>query len=261
MRSLTRIRYLGLNMAFPSAISSGVLRSPIGRISMPEVRGTQDYFGLNYYSSDTVWFDLRTPRELFTHSGFPRDADLSEHGSIANIPQGLYDSIHWAVRTYPDLPIIITENGVEFVRRQHPPALHRAARPPDLARSELQLAGEGLSPLDAGRQLRMGARLESALRPVGPRHRDAEAHQETLGRLVCRHLSRRTRSLPTWFGHIVPRFTTRSFPRSTVSPRSPEQHGGPGGGALRRGLPRRHSKGRRASMVERRSTPVHIRRS
>ena len=54
-----RIRYLGLNMAFPSAISSGVLRSPIGRISMPEVKGTQDYFGLNYYSTDTVWFDLR----------------------------------------------------------------------------------------------------------------------------------------------------------------------------------------------------------
>ena len=144
-------------MAFPSAISSGVLRSPMGRISMPEVRGTQDYFGLNYYSSDTVWFDLRTPKELFTHSGYPRDADLSEHGAIANIPQGLYDSIHWAVRTYPDLPIIITENGVEFVRRRDPPALHRAAPAPDLARRELQLAGEGLFPLDAGRQLRMGA--------------------------------------------------------------------------------------------------------
>jgi len=109
----TRIRYLGLNMAFPSAISSGVLRSPIGRISMPEVKGTQDFFGLNYYSTDTVWFDLRTPKELFTHSGFPSDADLSEHAAIANTPQGLYDSIHWVVRAYPDLPILVTENGVE----------------------------------------------------------------------------------------------------------------------------------------------------
>ena len=108
-----RIRYLGLNMAFPSAISSGVLRSPIGRISMPEVKGTQDFFGLNYYSTDTVWFDLRTPKELFTHSGFPSDADLSEHAAIANTPQGLYDSIHWVVRAYPDLPILVTENGVE----------------------------------------------------------------------------------------------------------------------------------------------------
>jgi beta-glucosidase len=32
---------------------------------------------------------------------------------IANIPAGFYDAMRWAVRTYPDLPILITENGIE----------------------------------------------------------------------------------------------------------------------------------------------------
>jgi beta-glucosidase len=108
-----RIRYNGLNLGFPSAIGTGVLRSPLGNVSMPEAKGTQDYLGLNYYSTDTVWFDLRAARELFTGSGYPQDADLSEHGQGANIPRGLYDSIEWAVRTYPHTPILITENGVE----------------------------------------------------------------------------------------------------------------------------------------------------
>ncbi len=110
---MRNIRYEGINMAFPSAISTGVLRSPVGNISVPEVKGTQDYLGLNYYSSDTIWFDIRDGRELFTHGGYPEDADLSEHGYLANIPQGFYDSLEWAVKTYPDMPIIVTENGVE----------------------------------------------------------------------------------------------------------------------------------------------------
>jgi beta-glucosidase len=110
---LRRIRYNGLNLGFPSAISTGVLRSPLGNFSVPEAKGTQDYLGLNYYSTDTVWFDLRAARHLFTGSGYPAHADLSEHGQGANIPRGLYDSIQWAVRLYPHTPILITENGVE----------------------------------------------------------------------------------------------------------------------------------------------------
>ncbi|MCX7608296.1 MAG: family 1 glycosylhydrolase, partial [Anaerolineales bacterium] len=74
---------------------------------------TQDYLGLNYSSVDTVGFDLRRPRELFTRAFYPKDADLSPTGFIANIPEGLFESIRWAQRTYPNLPILITENGVE----------------------------------------------------------------------------------------------------------------------------------------------------
>jgi len=107
------LRDLGLNLGFPSAVSSGILRSPLGSISVPEARHTQDFFGLNYYTTDTVWFDLLNPGELFERAGFPRDADLSEHGAAANAPLGFYDTIRWAARLYPHTPIYVTENGVE----------------------------------------------------------------------------------------------------------------------------------------------------
>jgi beta-glucosidase len=110
---MARLRHLGFNLGFPSAVSTGVMRTPLGSVDMPEVRGTQDYFGLNYYTTETAWFDLSAARELFTRGGYPEGADLSSTGFLANIPQGLYDAIHWAVRLYPGTPILITENGVE----------------------------------------------------------------------------------------------------------------------------------------------------
>jgi beta-glucosidase len=99
-------------MAFPSGISTGTMRTPIGTFQIPEAKGTQDYLGLNYYSVDTVGFHIGKRRELFTHSDYPDEADLSEGRFIANIPAGLFETIQWAVRRYPDLPILITENGV-----------------------------------------------------------------------------------------------------------------------------------------------------
>lgn len=106
------IRYQGVNMAFPSGIRTGVMRTPVASFRIPEAKGTQDYLGLNYYSVDTVRFHPGKPRELFTHSEYPEDADLSEHRFIANVPTGLFETIKWATRAHPDLPIIITENGV-----------------------------------------------------------------------------------------------------------------------------------------------------
>jgi beta-glucosidase len=112
--ALTRkIRHEGFNMVFPSGISTGVMKTPIGKFQVPEAKGTQDFLGLNYYSVDTVSFHLGKRSELFTHSEYPKDADMSDNNFIANIPIGLFDTIKWAVRTYPNLPILITENGVE----------------------------------------------------------------------------------------------------------------------------------------------------
>jgi beta-glucosidase len=110
---MRNIRYSGINMAFPSGISTGILRSPVGNVSIPEAKGTQDYLGINYYSQDTISFNLLNPKELFTHTGYPADAEMSESNFIANIPDGFFDSLKWAVRTYPNLPIIVSENGVE----------------------------------------------------------------------------------------------------------------------------------------------------
>jgi len=110
---MRKIRYDGLNMGFPSGISSGVMKSPVGNFRIPEAKGTQDFLGLNYYSVDTVSFHLGKSKELFSHAEFPPDADMSDTNFIANIPTGLFDTIKWATRSYPVLPIIITENGVE----------------------------------------------------------------------------------------------------------------------------------------------------
>ncbi|HJS18864.1 MAG TPA: family 1 glycosylhydrolase [Anaerolineales bacterium] len=107
------IRYNGVNLAFPSALSTGMMQSPLARVRIPEAKGTQDYLGLNYYSVDTVSFHIGKRSELFTHSEYPTHADMSDTNFLANIPEGLFETIKWGVRTYPNLPILITENGVE----------------------------------------------------------------------------------------------------------------------------------------------------
>ncbi len=117
------IRDIGVNLGFPTAVSSGVMRTPLGNLPLPEAKGTQDFFGLNYYTPETVWFDLTNRAELFMRGGFPRDADLSEHAAAANVPHAFYDSIRWATRLYPGTPIYVTENGVEssddLIRPRH----------------------------------------------------------------------------------------------------------------------------------------------
>jgi len=110
---MARLRHLTVNLAFPSAISTGVMRTPFGSIRMRELKGTQDFVGLNYYSVETVWFDAGNRKELYSRGGYPEGADLSESGLLANIPEGLFESIRWAVRAYPSLPIYITENGID----------------------------------------------------------------------------------------------------------------------------------------------------
>ncbi len=110
---MRNIRYSGINSGVPSAISTGVLRSPVGNIRIPEARGTQDYFGLNYYTRTLVSFAPFNFRELFTREEFAPDSDLSATRFIANVPEGFFDALKWAVRAYPDLPIIVSENGVE----------------------------------------------------------------------------------------------------------------------------------------------------
>ncbi len=112
-RLARNIHYQGMNMAFPSAISTGVMRSPLGNTRIPEVKGLQDFLGVNYYSVDTVKFDITNSRELFGRRSYPEHSDLSSTKFIANIPNGFFDSLKWATTTYPNLPLLVTENGVE----------------------------------------------------------------------------------------------------------------------------------------------------
>ncbi|MFH1523876.1 MAG: family 1 glycosylhydrolase, partial [Chloroflexota bacterium] len=105
------IHFNAINMAFPSGIRTGVMRTPLGNFKIPEAKGTQDFFGLNYYSQDTVAFDLRKPSEFFGRRYYPKGSDIAEGGMNVNLPEGLFRSIKWALQF--NVPILITENGIE----------------------------------------------------------------------------------------------------------------------------------------------------
>jgi len=100
-----------LNNIFPMAFSNGVIRSLLGTIRIPEAKGTQDYFGFNYYTRNRVTFDLRRPETMFTSAFFADDSDFSDKKFLVNEPEGLFEGLKWIVRTFPNLPIIISENG------------------------------------------------------------------------------------------------------------------------------------------------------
>lgn len=99
------------NNSFHDTLANGKLNLVLKKASVPEAAHTQDYIGVNYYSRDLIKFDLRKPGEMFGTSSYPQDALLSTNGFIANVPEGMFDALKWAHRY--NLPIIVTENGVE----------------------------------------------------------------------------------------------------------------------------------------------------
>lgn len=110
-RTATNFRWRVFNNIFPEAIRSGQLRMLLWRESLPELVGTQDFFGLNYYTSETVDVDITKPDDILKPGDFPDDADVSPTGFIANEPEGFWEALDWAHEF--DLPIYVTENGVE----------------------------------------------------------------------------------------------------------------------------------------------------
>jgi beta-glucosidase len=99
------------NDLFPRALTDGVFDAILKRKRLPEAAGTQDFLGVNYYTSEKVRFDLLAAGKLFAHLSFPEGAALSESGFIANVPAGMSEAVRWAEGF--GAPIIITENGVE----------------------------------------------------------------------------------------------------------------------------------------------------
>lgn len=99
------------NRAFNDTLQTGKLNLVLKSVKIPEAVGTQDFIGLNYYTRDMVAFDLFRPGQMFGRRFYPKDAQLSSTGFIANVPRGMWDGLKWAHSYH--LPIIITENGVE----------------------------------------------------------------------------------------------------------------------------------------------------
>ena len=110
-RMIAKFRSRGFNDLFPRAVTDGKVRFLQMRENIPEARGTQDFFGLNYYTVEQVSFRISKPTKIFQIGDYAEDADLSPSGSIANRPDGFWDALRWA-KNYGK-PIHITENGIE----------------------------------------------------------------------------------------------------------------------------------------------------
>ena len=97
------------NDSFAQTIRSGVFRFLNKKASLPEAINTMDYMGVNYYFIQQLFFSLRSP--MFVDRRFPLGTELSPSGDFGNTPQGIFLALKWA-RSF-DLPIYITENGIE----------------------------------------------------------------------------------------------------------------------------------------------------
>ncbi|MBI3158032.1 MAG: family 1 glycosylhydrolase [Chloroflexi bacterium] len=99
------------NDFFVDTLLTGRLNYLYKRAPAPEVKGTLDFLGINYYSRQQVFFDLRSPNTAFTNQRFRPESELSPAGFIANEPEGLFEALKWGYRK--GVPLIVTENGVE----------------------------------------------------------------------------------------------------------------------------------------------------
>jgi beta-glucosidase len=99
------------NHVVPHALREGRMRFLHWHARVPEAVGTQDFFGLNYYTVESTSFNILQPMSSIDESAYPDGADLSPSGFIANEPEGLWEALTWARRS--GLPIYITENGID----------------------------------------------------------------------------------------------------------------------------------------------------
>lgn len=100
------------NQFFPALLRDGKARLMGRSVALPEAKGTQDYLGLNFYTSEEVQFSLAAGRKgFFSRRVFPDGAPLSPNGKIASLPEDFFKALDWALQF--DVPIIVTENGTE----------------------------------------------------------------------------------------------------------------------------------------------------
>ncbi len=106
------VRYT-FNEAFLLALRDGALKFPGSRtIQLPEVKGSLDWIGVNYYSRYFGRFDLLSPSSFFINASPPSDPERSPApGWGETYPRGLFENIRYLWETL-GLPIYVTENGI-----------------------------------------------------------------------------------------------------------------------------------------------------
>jgi beta-glucosidase len=108
---MTNMISSNFNTSFFQALVNGKLNFLFKSVSIPEAAKTQDYIGVNYYTTDLVKFAPVAFNNLFNRRCYSRDAELSGNHFIANEPNGIFTALKWVNKL--QLPIYVTENGVE----------------------------------------------------------------------------------------------------------------------------------------------------
>lgn len=101
------------NLIFTDCIQSGRLLGPLGRDEKIHDGDAWDYYGLNYYSRDTISFNWRDPGSLFIHVETNKEALHNDLGWEI-YPEGIYRILKDIYERYGK-PIRITENGIADV--------------------------------------------------------------------------------------------------------------------------------------------------
>jgi beta-glucosidase len=126
------------NGALFNALETGVLPPPLGWwTQVPGLRGSNDFFGLNYYTRERVAFDLSAPQLGFGRRFTPKDVEQSDAMHDGETYGEIYpDGLTRALKRVSSLklPVFITEFGLpdadddqrpSFIVR-HLEATHRA---------------------------------------------------------------------------------------------------------------------------------------
>lgn len=105
---LAKSRSNQFNGLFPMLLRDGQFRFLGKRISLQKVQSTQDFFGLSYFSTENITFDLKNPKESFS-KGIAVDPveGIAGHDE----PPGIWSALVFAQGF--KLPIFITANGVD----------------------------------------------------------------------------------------------------------------------------------------------------
>jgi beta-glucosidase len=102
------------NWSIPDALQNGVFKFRIPyllktRAWLPEAIGTQDFFGLNYYSRDRISLRLFSREKI--HRSHTPGAEVTDLGWEI-YPKGLTRILRTVATRYPKMPIYIAENGM-----------------------------------------------------------------------------------------------------------------------------------------------------
>jgi beta-glucosidase len=113
------VRHFFNNLAL-DAVIQGIMRVPGQRKVLPELRGTLDWLGINYYQRFRVRTGLFSPRKGLVRE-VTRPGVQKGPGPWGEIfPRGLFDTLRQMARY--KLPLIITENGIPDEHDMHRPA-------------------------------------------------------------------------------------------------------------------------------------------